>query len=459
MTCGTNGQWSTTATACTNSACVGAGCTGVCTPGATQCSTTTNGYDTCGTNGQWSTTATACTNSACVGGACTGSCAPGAARCVSGGSETCSTGGAWSAPATCGAYTCNAAGTACATSCTTNATCSAGTYCSSSGQCVAQTATAVCSYTSPDGSPVNTDNSSLLYVVGTMAYWFPNLEPTSGTASPAGAIQCNVSASGSSAGTVLSVSGSNGSKIVPNHWSSSGPLMRDKVSPYWLLEDIGEGGLNRQYIHWPNSGIYPDGGVPTPNNAAVTFGFGDPTSTLGLYGVTGPSLYALGSGGCSASFNDDFDAGDEAGVGASFIDGAAANGTVLLVDTTRGAVIALTGSCAKATTVMTGIGASTEHAIAITGDGSKLALANGTSTVNIYLCSTTGCGAVGSAPVLAANQGTILPFGMTFDSASPPNLYWVGSAGGLTRASTGASANTTVLDSSADRADPRDLDG
>lgn len=98
VTCGADGKWGATVTACANQACVAGACTGVCAPGAKQCGD--KGLETCDASGQWSM-GVACLNQACVAGACAGVCKPGVERCAGNGPEVCDETGQWTASQTC----------------------------------------------------------------------------------------------------------------------------------------------------------------------------------------------------------------------------------------------------------------------------------------------------------------------------------------------------------------------
>jgi hypothetical protein len=312
----------------------------------------------------------------------------------------------------------------------------------------------LCTYA--NAAPVNTSNDDQLVVIGNTAYWTPSLEPTDGgDITIAATLSCNTTATPSTpppAATVVfsEVDERSGSGVSASFadWVPAGVITGDSTQAYWLVY-YSHGTSNIIFravsqIDWSAAGgIAPDGGTPFDTASTITTGFGDPTSTQGLYFYTpnGPTLFRGGIGAQAATCIDRTDAG-------TVDDGIGSNNVVLIADDSNGVLMTAqvsSGGCTTPTTIATGT--RNEDSLAISHDGAVFATEIGG---DIYICSTaTGCSASLPATALISSVaastgegstgGTNNTYGMAFDEGTAAggdlNLYWIGSSatGGLVR--------------------------
>ncbi|HEX3346283.1 MAG TPA: hypothetical protein VHS09_16985 [Polyangiaceae bacterium] len=399
--CTGNTPWScvggvvTDGAACSNQTCVSGTCTGVCAPGQTQCASGNSLFQSCKADGTWGTTAT-----------CTG---------PTQGSPTCS-------PSTgCGAGTCsspsfpNLCGTAC-TNLTNDAyncgvcgqTCT-GTTCGA-GYCATQT---MCDGT---GSPAGANNAGnaarIALQIGTVP---PLMKVLFGYFAASGSVfGCELPTTPLSPVPQPTVEIARVGGVCSENY---GDAVADKNDAY----SFATAGVD---CHGTSLHEVPGG----DNIGSPAFGplVSDVATAQSLYTLASPVLELV-------TFGTQTDGGTTTSsvgcitVSGTLGDGAAGGGFVVAVDTTGG-VLRGAGSngttCSKLVSIATGI--TSETAVAVAPSGAMLAFTNGT---NLYACPTTGCTGPELATPYATGIGTVAQFGLVFDDASPPNLYFVGSQG------------------------------
>ncbi|MGH7294023.1 MAG: hypothetical protein ACRELB_03775, partial [Polyangiaceae bacterium] len=399
--CDGNTPWScvggqpTDGTPCSNQTCVAGTCQGVCAPGQTQCTLSNTAFQTCQGDGSWGTTTT-CTGpvngtptcdpaSGCGAGACTDGNYPDlcGTTCVNSASDP---------------YNCGVCGQTC-----TGTTCSGG-YCAVQAMCDG----------TGDGSVVNASNATRLgFQMGLTSglkqvlYGYFGVEGS--------VYDCMLPVTAPSPIPAPGVELARVAGICSSYYED---VASDKSVAY-VFDALG-GDCHGDALYLVQSAT---------NVGGATYGtlIADTATAGGLYTLSTPTLELV-------TISTDPDSGTTSSASTACVtvagtlgDGAAGGGHVVAVDTAGGVIRGATasgGSCTGAANLASGI--ASENAIAVSASGSTFAFENG---ANLYVCPTTGCTASQLSTAYASGLGTIARNGLVFDSASPPNLYWIGSAG------------------------------